>query len=161
MILKFKKDNSITGDAKTYCCLSVDALFFRIDIKIGPNGVEGFITEMQIEKKDISSFQSNIEYFISFVMKNWGNIVKAGFVFQINPLLFPIKPLVIHIVPSAHGKANNQIIEKLYDIKNILHNFRIEIVPFSFDGDNAYRNMNQTLYNSFIYRMINKNSSRN
>lgn len=51
MILKFKKDNSITGDAKTYCCLSVDALFFRLDIKIGPNGVEGFITEMQIEKK--------------------------------------------------------------------------------------------------------------
>ena len=71
-------------------------------------------------------------------------------------LFFPIKPYVIHIVPSAHGKANNQIIEKLYEIKNILHNYRIEIITFSFDGDNAYRNSNQTFYDSFIYRMIKK-----
>lgn len=156
MIVNFKKENSITGEMKLYCCLAVDALYFRPDIKVGPNGVNGFLKNIEVDKKQLTSFENNIEYFISFVRDHWSEIIKAGFVYQINPFFFPIKPIVIHIIPTSHGKANNQIIEKLYTIKNILHNYRIEIMSFSFDGDNAFGPMNQNFYETFINRMIKK-----
>lgn len=85
--------------------------------------MSGFLTEVEVNKKQLTSFSYNIDYFISIVREHWSDIIKAGFVFQIKPFLFPIKPFVIHFVPTTHGKANNQIIEKLYTIKNILHNY--------------------------------------
>ena len=105
--------------------MAVDALFFKPDIKVSVNGVQGFSKEILVDKKTFSSFQANIEYFIKFVRNNWDKVIRSGYVFQINPLCFGYKPIVIRIYPSSNGKANNKIISKLYEIKNILSNFRI------------------------------------
>lgn len=157
MIINYRRENSLIGTTKLYCCLAVDALFFRPDISVGPNGVKGFLKDIQIDKKKFTQYSNDIDYFISFVKQNWSILVKSGFVFQINPLFYQFKPFVIHIIPSSHGKAGKAIIDKLYEIKTILHNFRVEVVAFSFDGDNAYYSMNQIFYESFINRMIKKN----
>lgn len=157
MIVNYKRENSIISTSKLYCCLAVDALYFKPDIKVGPNGVQGFLEDIHVGQKEFSLYSHDIDFFISFVRENWSKVIRSGFVFQINPLFVQFKPFVIHIIQSSHGKASKSIIDMLYEIKNILHNHRIEIVAFSFDGDNAYSNMNQLFYDSFINRMLKKN----
>ena len=114
----------------------MDALYFKSDVKVNSKRiVTGFLSENKIDKKEYALFSKDIESFISFVKKNWNNIIKAGFVFQIYPLKVEYKPIVLNITPSSHGKANSSIIETLYRIRKILHNYRVEVISFSFDGD--------------------------
>lgn len=57
-----------------------------------------------------------------------------------SPPHLPIyKPIVLRIIPKQHGKADSQIVNMLFEIKNILHRCRVEIVSFSFDGDKAFK----------------------
>lgn len=50
-------------------------------------------------------------------------IIKAGFVFQINPFNSLYRPIVLHIISSVNGKANKNIIDTLYKIRKILFNY--------------------------------------
>ena len=158
MLVQYKMENGISGQDTIYCTLAVDALYFRPDIKISPKGVEGFSKDIEISKKDFNKFANDIEYFMSFLKANWKDIIRSGFVFQMNPLDVSYKPIVVFIYPSKNDKANNSIIQKLYEIKSILHNHRIETVSFSFDGDNAYKNLNLSFFESLINRMIKQNT---
>lgn len=157
ILIQYKIENGIVGQNKIHCTLAVDALYFRPDIKIGPKGVQGFSKDIELKKTDFDKFANDIDFFMSFVKANWKDIIRSGFVYQMNPLIVSYKPIVVFIYPSSNGKANNLIIQKLYEIKNILHNHRIETVSISFDGDNAYKNLNQSFYESFINRMIKQN----
>lgn len=94
---------------------------------------------------------------MSFVKAIWKDIIRSGFFYQMNPLIVSYKPIVVFIYPSSYGKVNNLIIQKLYEFKNILHNHKTETVSISFDGDNAYKNLNQSFYESLINRMIKQN----
>ena len=80
-------------------------------------------------------------------------IIKAAFVYQLNPLLAKFKPIVLYIKSSSNGKANDKTINDLHAIRSILKNYRIEIVSFTFDGDNAFKNLNDfflsNLYSKF------------
>ena len=112
MLVQYKMENGISGQDTIYCTLAVDALYFRPDIKISPKGVEGFSKDIEISKKDFNKFANDIEYFMSFLKANWKDIIRSGFVFQMNPLHVTYKPIVVFIYPSTNGKANNSIIQK-------------------------------------------------
>lgn len=94
---------------------------------------------------------------MNFIKNNWNFIIKAGFVFQLNPLLCIYKPLVLHIIPSTNGKANIHIVEMLYNIRKILHDYRIEVVSFTFDSDNAYTEINDLFFQSYISKLLKTN----
>lgn len=74
-------------------------------------------------------------------------MIRSGFIFQINPLCFHFRFFVVYIIKGSHRKDNKSLIDMLSEIKSILHNYRVEIVAISFDGDNSYTNMNQ-LFNT-------------
>ena len=114
MLIRYKTDNNIIGQDKLYCALAVDALYFRPDIKINQKGVQGFSKDIEIKKTDFNRFSHDIDHFMSFVKSNWKDIIRSGFVYQINPLHVRYKPIVVFIYPSTNGKANNLIIQKLY-----------------------------------------------
>lgn len=159
MIKNYKLENNITSKDKIYVTLAVDALYFKPDVHINSKGiVTGFLDNNQIKKKEFDTFSKDINSFIEFIKNNWNNIIKAGFVFQINPLKVSLKPIVLNITPSSNGKANSSIIDMLFEIKSILHNYRVEVISFSFDGDNCYHNLNQVFFHSYINKMIKSNS---
>ena len=65
------------------------------------------------------------------------------------------------IIPKTHGKADSEIINMLFEIKNILHRYRVEIVSFSFDGDKAFKILHQVFYQSYINTVLKSNSILN
>ena len=162
-IIKFyKEENKIVNKEKIYGCLAVDALFFKPDIKIDRNGiVYGMNENIELSKGTYMMFSRNFDTFIEFVRSNWKKILKACFVFQFNPLSCRFKPIVLHIKPCSNGKANDFIINCLYRIREILHNYRIEVVSFAFDGDQAYRCLHEDFYKTYISNMINLNQFPN
>ena len=158
IVTTFKQEYKIFNKTKIYASLAVDALFFKPNIKVNSNGTtSGFLVDPKIDKKQFKIFSKDIENFTKFIQKNWQNIVRAGFVFQLNPLNHFYKSIILHIIPHSNGKANSKTIEILYKIKNILKNYRIEIICFSFDGDNCYKVLNQTFYQSYINRLLKYN----
>ena len=147
IITCYKTENNISSKNKLYASLAVDALFFKPDVKIKANGkTSGFLNNNPITKRQFNSFSKDIESFAKFIQENWNNIIRAGFVFQLNPLKNNCNSIVLHIIPHSNGKANSNIIETLYKIKSILRNYRIEIVCFSFDGDSSFRVLNQIFF---------------
>ena len=158
IIQNYKSENEIISKDKIYASLAVDALFFKPNVKVKTDGTtSGFTQEIEISKKQFNSFSKDIENFSKFIQENWHLIVRAGFVFQLNPLKNEYKSIILHIIPHSNGKSNSNIINTLFKIKNILHNYRIEIVCFSFDGDNSYRVLNQTFFQSYFNRLIKNN----
>lgn len=97
--------------------------------------------------------------FQTFLNLNWHKIIKSGFVFQIQPYDCKYKPFVIHIFPSSNGKASQEIIDKLFKIKNLAKNRIIIIIKtFAFDGDNAYKNLHLNYFKSYATFLVNSNN---
>ena len=136
--------------------------FFIPNLKVGLDGiVSGMVNDLTIEKKEFSLFSRDLNSFVNFIIANWNKIIKSGFVFQLNPLHSQFKPIVLHIKATSTGKANEEIISLLYQIRSILRNYRIEVISFSFDGDNAFKKLNENFFNSYFKRMINLNKLLN
>lgn len=98
-------------------------------------------------------FSRDLNSFVKFIKSNLYTIIKSGFVFQMNPFHEILKPIALYIHPSCNGESNPLIIDILYKIRKILHNLRVEIVSFTFDGDNGYSNLNELFYQSNINRL--------
>ena len=158
IISSYKENYKIINTTKIYAALAVDALFFKPDVTVDSTGItSGFENEIQLSKKEYTLFSRDLNSFTKFIKSNWYNIIKSGFVFQMNPLHENLRPIVLYIHPSCNGKSNPLIIDMLYKIRKILHNLRVEIVSFTFDGDNGYSNLNELFYQSYINRLIKKN----
>lgn len=135
IIVEYKKENKILSK-QNFCCKAVDALFFKPDVQIDSNGiVSGMNKEYELGKKAFSLFSRDVKSFTNFIQKNWRSIIKSGFVIQLNPFLKIYKPIVLLIIPKPRGKADSEIVNILFEIKNVLHRYRVEVVSFSFDGD--------------------------
>ena len=115
IITNYKNENAITNQNKIYASLAVDALFFKPDVQVNVDGTtSGFLENPKLDKKQINSFRRNIETFSIFIQNNWKNIIRAGFVYQVNPFQMNNKSIVLHVIPHTNGKANLKIIEILY-----------------------------------------------
>ena len=99
------------------------------------NGKKDSSKLLKIMENTFNNKHFNINYYIVFLLHiemlryfRLTYIIKAGFVFQINPFNSLYRPIVLHIIPSVNGKANKNIIDTLYKIRKILFNYRIEIL---------------------------------
>ena len=65
IIVEYKKENKILSTQKIFCCLAVDALFFKPDVQIDSNGiVSGMNKEYELGKKTFSLFSRDVKYLI-------------------------------------------------------------------------------------------------
>ena len=147
-------------------CLAVDALYFKPDIKITmDNLIFGMITDNDskvfLPKDSIQYFTNKPSSFEKFLALNWNKIIKAGFVFQIQPYDFKYKPFVVHIFPSTNGKASCIIVDLLFQIRELAKNRRIRIKSFAFDGDNAYHQLHLKYFNSYVSILLFNNKFHN
>ena len=149
---KLHKSKSLLINA----CLSVDALYFKPEFKIKiDDWVSSFSTSNEkdicLPKKFFNNFSKSPSSFQTFLDLNWSKIIKASFVFQIQPYDLRYKPFVVFIRPSPNGKVSAEIVDLLYKIRKIANNMRILIKSFVFDGD---RLLHYNYFKSYFNRLI-------
>ena len=159
----WKTKHGISKSVNISACLSVDALYFKPDARITvDNCIEGhaFTDELVNKLPDNSYkyFTENPSSFQAFIELNWEKLIKAGFVFQIQPYDINYKPFVVHVRPAANGKATESIIEALHKIREVVKNRKINIKSFAFDGDNAYKRLHVMYYESYIRQVLATNT---
>ena len=156
IIKNWKNFNNICKTTRIYACLSVDALFFHPDIKINENNIiEGIKLGEDVQRKlpnDMKKiFTVHPDLFESFVQFYWKDVTKAGFVFQMQSYDVKFKPVVLNIKPTANGKATEEIVFILNNLRSVLKNQNIIVKSYAFDGDSAYKNLHLSYYYSYIY----------
>ena len=155
---KYKIPKSTTIDA----CLAVDALYFKPDVTITEDGeISGILYEnskVTVSDKAFAMFSEDPSELEKFLAVNSNAILRAGFVFQVQPYDISLKPFVIHIKPSVNGKAGEEIVNILKEIKRLAKNRNINIKSFAFDGDNAYKHLHEAYYESYIHKAIETHS---
>ena len=158
----WKEKNGISKSENIDACLAVDALYFKPDFKITEDDcVSGYGITDELKKTLPSGtfklFDKSPSALQAFLELNWDRIIKAGFVFQIQPYNVLYKPFVFHIKPSPNGKASEEIVELLQTIREKVLNRRICIKSFAFDGDNAYKQLHLMYFESYIHEVIKAN----
>ena len=159
----WKSKSGINKSLTIYACLSVDALFFTPNIQINENSIfEGIVLdekdELFVSKNIFTNFLNNPNDFQTFLRLNNDKIIRAGFVFQVQPYNPIYSTFIVHIKPASNGKANITIVNLLKKIKTILKNKNITIKSFSFDGDNGYSLLQNEYFNSYINSIIKQNT---
>ena len=141
----WKEKNNTSKSIAIDACLTVDAIYFRLDVKITvDNCVSGLLEGPNI----IGSLPTILDFVEMqlFLARNWESVFRSGFVFQIQPYDPQYKPFVVHIKPTSNGKATEDIVQLLLKIKKIVKNRRINIKSFAFDGDNPYKRMHDKYF---------------
>ncbi len=123
----WKSKSGINKSLTIYACLSVDALFFTPNIQINENSIfEGIVLdekdELFVSKNIFTNFLNNPNDFQTFLRLNNDKIIRAGFVFQVQPYNPIYSTFIVHIKPASNGKANITIVNLLKKIKTILKN---------------------------------------
>ena len=103
------------------------------------------------QKNFFNNFSKSPSSFQTFLDLNWSKIIKASFVFQIQPYDLRYKPFFVFIRPSPNGKVSAEIVDLLYKIRKIANNMRILIKSFVFDGD---RLLHYNYFKSYFNRLI-------
>lgn len=158
---KYKTKIGVKKSEPIDACLSVDAICFTPNVKItNDSQIYGIQIDPKIEKFTPNNiyklFTEDPETFEKFINLNYENLIKAAFVFQIQPYHVDLKPFIVHIHPTVNGKANAGIIEILHQIREIVKNRHINIKSLAFDGDNAYLELHRMYYESYIHSAIKK-----
>ena len=113
--------------------LAVDACSVTPSLALYSNQtIVSFTSKYQITKELVSS---NIMVFEEWLRMNSHLMIKALFVFQVQPISPNIEPFVIHVFPSNNGKANEHILFLLDQISAKLSEKSINIIGFALDGD--------------------------
>ena len=99
----------IKGNDVVEACLAVDALYFKPDIKITiDNCIKGsaFTQSLQdlLPENSFNYFTQNPQSLHNFILLNYDKIIKAGFVYHIQPYNIKYNSFVVHIKPTPNGK---------------------------------------------------------
>lgn len=135
--------NHISKSNTILACLAVNAIYFSPNVVLNKNSTfDGLIfdkvDEILISKIIFKNFLRNPNEFRDFLNLNANKIVKAAFVFQVQPYDPSYNTFIVYIKPACNGKANDEIISNLNYIGDHLKNRNIAILTYSFDGDSAY-----------------------
>lgn len=157
----WKSKHAIPASTSIDACLAVDALYFKPDAEITvDNCISGTAFPQELRKtlpvSPFKYFTENPNSLQNFLELNWDSIIKAGFVFQVQPYNVAYRPFIVHVKPSANGKANDEVVTLLHQIRNELKNRRINVKSYAFDGDNAYRHLHVMYYESYIRSVLSK-----
>ena len=158
-ITKWKSKYSINPKEPIDACLSVDALFFKPDVTIKEgNIIEGMelsdIEKARLPKNTAKLFTDNPSLFSEFVVSNFKKVLKAAFVFQLQPYDIRFKVCVVYIKEDTSGKSCDDIVHNLFEIRETAKNHNINIKSFAFDGDTAYSTLHDKYYKSYINAAI-------
>ena len=158
----WKENNRIPKSLTIHACLAVDAIYFTPNVEISKDSViNGMIfskdDEILISKNIFKTFYEKPKEFQNFLSLNANKIIKAAFVFQVQPYNPIYNNFIIHIKAACNGKANDDIVFTLNYIKDHLKNRNITVLTFAFDGDSAYSNLHNEYFNSYITFIIKHN----
>ena len=143
-----KEDNNSTKKI-TKAIISVDAVSVTPSNKILKDGtITGLLHNYNISEDELPFIKNSYQKFEELLLNYSKNIVKAAFVFQLQPINHSIPCLLIHVIPANSGKANPSIVSRLYELKKIIEeNSFYSIIGFAADGDNSYRHfLNSQVY---------------
>ena len=152
----WKEKRNIPPSKKIAACLAVDAVFFKPEVKISVDKCVKGILLTSSEVAETAKIE-NYQDMKLFLQKHWQSVIKSGFVFQVQPYLLQYKPFVVHIKPASNGKASEDIVNLLHQIRAKLKNRRIVIKSYAFDGDGAYRKLHVAFFNSYISGVLLRN----
>ena len=159
VINTYKEKERIPKTQTIDACLAVDALYFKPDVSFTDDGeINGLLfqnSKVSISEKTFSLFTKDPNEMEKFLAVNSNDIIRAGFVFQVQPYDVALKPFIVHIKPSINGKASSEIVDLLKEIRSIAKNRHINIKSFAFDGDSAYKHLHEAYYESYIHKAIN------
>jgi len=155
----YKENSALSKSESIDACLSVDAIYFTPDVTLTDEAVfTGIDTKgpqaLLIPPDVFKILSADIKSFDHFLQLQYENIIKAGFVFQIQPYDPRYQSFVVHILPSSSGKSNERVVDLLHEIRNTVKRRNINIKSFAFDGDSAYRGIHVMYYESYIHRAI-------
>ena len=155
----WKDHNHISKSNTIFACLAVDAIYFTPNVELNKDSVfNGLIfsqdDEIIISKNIFKNFLKNPNDFQNFLSLNADKIIKAAFVFHVQPYNPIYNNFVVHIKAAVNGKANDEIILSLNYIKEVLKNRNITILSYSFDGDSAYSCLHDEYFLSYINTVI-------
>lgn len=156
LVKEWRNANQIQSKAYISCILSVDALCFRPEISVSPNGdVTGIQNFIHDDRTDIfQTFSEDPEQFVLFLQENWKDALAAAFVFQLQPLSPDLPNLIIHIMPHIHGKASVDQVLNLDYFRDILKRNKITIKGYAFDGDSAYSKLHEKYFYHYAERVF-------
>ncbi|KAK8841703.1 hypothetical protein M9Y10_015781 [Tritrichomonas musculus] len=158
----YKEHNHISKSNTIHACLAVDAIYFSPNVVLNKNSTfDGLIfdkdDEILISKNIFKNFLRNPNEFRDFLNLNANKIVKAAFVFQVQPYDPSYNNFIVYIKPACNGKANEEIISNLNYIRDHLKNRNITILTYSFDGDSAYCCLHDEYFRSYINSILKNN----
>ena len=123
MIDLFRENNKLKKSETIEVCLAVDAVAFTPEMQITSNGevkgVNPLTAKTSISPRCFSLFSKDPIELEKFIKANSNEILKAGFVFQVQPYDIMLQPFVIHVYPTVNGKGNETIVELLHKIRKI------------------------------------------
>ena len=157
----YKAKSGIQASETIDACLAVDAICFYPDVKITKNSeIYGLEYDELMQKFTPNNlytlFTENPEVLEKFINLNYESMIKSAFVFQIQPYNVEMKPFIVHVLPTANGKANEATISILHQIREEVKKRRINIKSYAFDGDNAYLELHKMYYESYIHSVLEK-----
>ena len=157
IILNYKKENNITGKLKVV--LAVDAISFTPVVKITDQGfIHGFIKDENLNKVELRKLNEKYSQFEKYISSmHSSSVIKASFVYQVQPISPLYRWFVVHIDVSTQGKATNYQVELLKKIKKYFEINEVEVVSYSFDGDTTYMKLHRK-YNSFNDNIMKKSN---
>lgn len=158
----WKENNRIPKSMTIHACLAVDAIYFTPNVEINKDlAISGMIfskdDEILISKNIFKNFSKNPKEFQNFLTLNANKIIKAAFVFQVQPYNPIYNNFIIHIRAATNGKANDQIILILNFLKEQLKKRNITVLTFAFDGDSAYSSLHDEYFKSYITYILKHN----
>lgn len=158
----WKEKSGISKSETIHCCLSVDAIYFTPNVEIYQDSIfSGLIfkkdDEFLISKNTFKNFRKNPNDFQVFLNLNSDMIIRAAFVFQVQPFNIKYSSFVVHVEPAINGKANQTIVDMLFCIRDELKKRNITILSFAFDGDSAYSNLHNEFFKFYINSILKNN----
>lgn len=156
LVKEWRIANHISSKDFISCILSVDALCFRPEISVSPNGdVSGIQNFIHDDRTDIfQTFSEDPDQFVMFLQEHWNEAFAAAFVFQLQPLSPNYPNLILNVAPHIHGKASVNQVSSLHYFRNFLKNNKITIKGYAFDGDSAYSELHEEYFYHFAERVL-------
>ena len=161
VVTHYKTVCQIPKSEKIAACCAVDALYFTPEASISKSEE---ISGMTFSEKEMTEMPKNLVkniikkpiLFEAFVSRYFKKVIKAAFVFQLQPFDQKYQNCVLHIKPTTDGKAYSDIVDVLKFIRKTLRDINIEVFSFAFDGDSAYTDLHNNYYNSYIFPTLSK-----
>jgi hypothetical protein len=108
-------------------------------VEVTSRGLKGLdVRDFDFDCELFESLLSSSTAFLDFIHTHWDRVLHAAFVFQIQPLDPDLEPFIVYAHPAADGKAREDHVRLLQDLKVVCGKERITIGAFAPDGDSGY-----------------------